>query len=77
MKEIKNFCNSLNLIFELGIFCFNLYVYYLTCDFFVSGSAFEIPTRAFNLATRAFTLLTRVFKLVTCEFISQLVLLNL
>ena len=44
--------------FELGIFSFNSYVYYLTRGFIAS-------TRAFNLATRAFSLLTRGFKLVT------------
>ena len=40
--------------FELGIFSFNSYIYYLT--------------RAFNLATRAFSLLAREFELVTREF---------
>ena len=45
-------------IFELGIFSFNSYVYYLTRGFIAS-------TRAFNLATRAFSLLTRGFELVT------------
>ena len=44
--------------FELGIFSFNSYVYYLTRGFIAS-------TRAFNLATRAFSLLTRGFELVT------------
>ena len=66
-------------IFELGIFSFKLYVYYLTRGFIVSTRAFNlltrvfnlptrafsVPTRAFNLATRAFSLLTRVFELVT------------
>ena len=44
--------------FELEIFSFNSYVYYLTRGFIAS-------TRAFNLATRAFSLLTRGFELVT------------
>ena len=44
--------------FEIGIFSFNSYVYYLTRGFIAS-------TRAFNLATRAFSLLTRGFELVT------------
>ena len=47
--------------FEIGIFSFNLYVYYLT-------GGFIAPTRAFNLATRAFSLLTREFELVTRGF---------
>ena len=48
-------------IFELGIFSFNSYVYYLTRGFIA-------PTRAFNLATRAFSLLTRESELVTRLF---------
>ena len=48
-------------IFELGIFSFNSYVYYLTRGFIAS-------TRAFDLATRAFSLLTRGFEFVTCRF---------
>ena len=58
--------------FELGIFSFNSYVYYLTRGFIASTRAFNLltrafnlPTRAFNLATRAFSLLTRGFELVT------------
>ena len=51
--------------FEIGIFSFNLYVYYLTRGFIASTRAFNLPTRAFNLATRAFSLLTRGFELVT------------
>ena len=54
--------------FELGIFSFNSYVYYLTRGFIASTRAFNLPTRAFNLATRAFSLLTRGFELVTREF---------
>ena len=58
--------------FELGIFSFNSYVYYLTRGFIAStrafnllARAFNLPTRAFNLATRAFIVLTREFELVT------------
>ena len=58
--------------FEIGIFSFNSYVYYLTRGFIASTRAFNLltrafnlPTRAFNLATRAFSLLTRGFELVT------------
>ena len=47
--------------FEVGIFSFNSYVYYLTRGFIASTRAFSLPTRAFNLATRAFSVLT-------CEF---------
>ena len=67
--------------FEIGIFSFNSYVYYLTCGFIASARdfnlltrafnlpthAFNLPTRAFNLATRAFRHLTRGFELVTQE----------
>ena len=59
-------------IFELGIFSFNSYVYYLTrgfiastCAFNLLTRAFNLPTRAFNLAARAFSLLTRGFELIT------------
>ena len=51
--------------FELGIFSFNSYVYYLTRGFIASTRAFNLLTRAFNLPTRAFSLLTRGFELVT------------
>ena len=47
--------------FELGIFSFNLYVYYLARGFIAS-------IRTFNLLTRAFSLLTRGFELVACRF---------
>ena len=40
--------------FELGIFSFISYVYYLTRGFIVSARAFNLPTCAFNLASRAF-----------------------
>ena len=61
--------------FELRIFFFNSYVYYLCHGFIASTRAFDLvtrafnlPTRTFNLATRAFSVLTREFELVTCGF---------
>ena len=65
--------------FELGIFSFNSYVYYLicgfialtrvfnlvTCAFNLPTRAFSLPIRAFNLANRAFGVLSRGFELVT------------
>ena len=70
--------------FELGIFSFYSYVYYLTrgfvastrafnlliCAFNLPTRAFGLPTHAFNLGTRAFSLslLTRKFELVTRRF---------
>ena len=53
--------------FELGIFSFNSYVYYLTRGFIASTRAFNLPTRAFNLATRALSVLTRGFELVLVD----------
>ena len=44
--------------FELGIFSFNSYVYYLS-------RAFNLLTRAFSLLTRGFELVTRGFELAT------------
>ena len=54
--------------FEIGIFSFNSYVYYLTRGFIASTRAFNLPTRAFNLATRAFNIATRELELVTRGF---------
>ena len=54
--------------FELGIFSFNSYVYYLTRGFIASTRAFNLLTRAFNLPTRAFNLGTCAFILLDCEF---------
>ena len=61
--------------FELIIFSFNSFVYYLTRGFIASTCAFSLitravnlPTRAFNLPTRDFSLLAHVFKLVTHGF---------
>ena len=47
--------------FELGIFSFNSYVYYLIGSFVASTRAFNLLTRAFNLPTRVFNLVTQVF----------------
>ena len=52
-------------IFEIGIFSFSSYVYYVTRGFIASARAFNLISCAFNLATRAFSLLTRGFELVT------------
>ena len=61
--------------FELRIFSFNSYVYYLSRGFIASIRAFNLltcpfnlPTRAFNHETRAFSLLTFEFELVTRKF---------
>ena len=54
--------------FELRIFSFNSFVYYLTRGFLASTRAFSLLTRAFNLPTRVFSLLTRGFELVTYRF---------
>ena len=51
--------------FELGIFSFNPYVYYLTRGFTASTRAFNLLTRAFSLPTRAFNLATRAFSVLT------------
>ena len=53
--------------FELEIFSFNSYVYYLSRGFIASTRAFNLPTSTFNHATRVFSLLTCGFKLVTRE----------
>ena len=45
--------------FELRIFSFNSYVYYVIRGFIASTRAFNLATRAFNLATRAFNIPTR------------------
>ena len=73
--KIKLFVTCEIQYFELGIFSFNSYVYYLTCGFTASNRAFKLltrafnpPTRAFNLATRGFSLLTRGSELLTRGF---------
>ena len=54
--------------FELGIFSFNSYVYYLTCGFIASTRAFYHLTRGFELVTRGCELVTREFELVPRGF---------
>ena len=66
--KIKLFAAGKIQYFELGMFSFNSYVYYLTRGFIASTRAFSLPTRVFNLATRSFSVLTREFELVTREF---------
>ena len=66
--KIKLFVARKIQYFELGIFSFNSYVYYLTRDFIASTRAFNLLTRAFNLATCAFSVLTREFELLTRRF---------
>ena len=51
--------------FELEIFSFHSYVYYLTRGFIALTCAFNLATRAFGLLTRGFELVTRDFELVT------------
>ena len=63
--KIKLFVARETQYFELGIFSFNWYVYYLTPGFIASTRAFNLPTRAFNLPTRDFNLPTRAFNLPT------------
>ena len=54
--------------FELRIFSFNSYVYYLTPGFIASIRLFHVPTGSFNLATRAFSALNRGFEPLTRRF---------
>ena len=66
--KIKDFAALEIQYFEIGVFSFNSYVYYLTRGFIA-------PTRAFNLLTCAFNLPTRSFNLQLELLILQLVLL--
>ena len=54
--------------FELGIFPFYSYVYYLTRGFIASTCPFNLLTSVSNLPTRAFSTLTCGFELVTRRF---------
>ena len=70
-NEIKLFVALEIQYFQLRIFSFNSYLYYVTMGFIASTRAFNLvsrafnpPTRAFNLATCGFSLLTRGFELV-------------
>ena len=55
-------------IFELGIFSYDSYVYYLARGFIPLTLAFNLPTCAFNLPTRAFIVPARAFRLITRGF---------
>ena len=50
--KIKLFVARAVQYFELGIYSFNSYVYYLTRGFIASTCAFNLLTCTFNLATR-------------------------
>ena len=63
--KIKTFVAREIQYFEIGIFSFNSYVYYLSRGFIVSAHDFNLLTRAFCLLTRGFELVTRGFELVT------------
>ena len=65
--------------FEIGIFSFNSYVYYLTRGFIAPTRAFNLPTRAFSLLTRGFELVTRELELVTrgFELVTRVLLFHL
>ena len=54
--------------FELGIFSFNSYIYYLTRGFIASTGAYNLLIEAFNFLTRDFILPTRAFSVLTREF---------
>ena len=66
--EIKLFVTCEMQYFELGIFSFNQYVYYLSPRFIASTGTFNLVTCAFHHATRAFRFPACGFELVTCEF---------
>ena len=67
-QKIKIFVAREIQYFEIGIFSFNSYVYYLTRGFIAPTQAFNLLARAFNLATRAFDLATRSFSLLIRGF---------
>ena len=56
------------MIFELGIFSFNSYVYYLTRGFIASTRAFNLLNHDFSLATSAFSIAAHALSLLTREF---------
>ena len=66
--KIKLFAAHEIQYFQLGIFSFNSYVYYLTHGFIVSTRAFNPPTRVFSLPTRAFNLAACAFSFLTHGF---------
>ena len=68
IHQLRDQIHELRVCFELGIFTFNPYVYYLTCGFIASTRASNLPTRSFNLPARGFELVTCEFELVTRRF---------
>ena len=66
--KIKLFVARKIQYFQLGIFSFNLYVYYLTRSFITSIRAFDLLTPTFNLPARAFNLATQTFSVLTSRF---------
>ena len=53
---------------KLGVFSFNLHVYYLTRAFNLPARAFELLPPEFELVTGEFELITRQFELITRGF---------
>ena len=66
--KIKPFVAREIQYFELRVFSFHSYVYYLTRYFIASTHAINLLTRALNLATHAFSVLACEFKLVSRGF---------
>ena len=66
--KINFFATRETKYFELGMFSFNSYFYYLIRDFIASNCAFNLLTRAFNVTTRVFNLPAHAFNLATCAF---------
>ena len=66
--KAKIFVARENQYFEIWIFPFNWYVYYLTPAFNLATHAFSLLTRGLELVTRGFELVTRELELVTCGF---------
>ena len=62
--KIKTFVACEIQYFEIGVFSFNSYVYYLARSFIASTRAFNILTRAFNLPTRALLILQLVLSIL-------------
>ena len=62
--KIKTFVACEIQYFEIGVFSFNSYVYYLARSFIASTRAFNILTRAFNLPTRVLLILQLVLSIL-------------
>ena len=75
--KIKYFIARKIQYYELRIFCFNSYVYYLTRGVIASTHIFFLLNRAFNLLPRAFNLATCAISVLTRGFEFLLVDLNL